>query len=192
MINRPSMVSGVMALAALVLTSVFVLAVWNQQQDGHAAIEDNLVLYDRFRSIEAFEPRLVDIENGKSIDAYAQLFMSGGTPAEVSANLTGLLNQISQSNGVQILRTSDLPPVDRQALRLAGIELELTGQTAAIYALVQRIEEAQPFLVIEKFSVRSTAAFEVGATEEPQIAVTMSIYAAIRQGQGGAQQAPAP
>ena len=192
MINRSSIVSGLMGLAALVLTSVFVLAVWNQQQDGHAAIEDNLVLYDRFRSIEAFEPRLADIEIGKSIDAYGELFMPGGTPAEVSANLTGLLNQISQSNGVQILRTSDLPPVDRQALRLAGIELELIGQTAAIYALVQKIEEAQPFLVIEKFSVRSTAAFEVGGTEEPQIAATMSIYAAIRQGHDGVQRAPTP
>ena len=192
MIKRPSIVSCVMGLAALLLTSVLVFAVRNQQQYGHSTIEDKLVLYDRFRSIEAIEPRLADIENGKSIDGYAQLFMAGGTPAEVSANLTGLLNQISQSNGVQILRTSDLPPVDRQALRLAGIELELIGQTAAIYALVQKIEEAQPFLVIEKFSVRSTAAFEVGGTAEPQIAATMSIYAAIRQSQDGAPQAPVP
>ncbi len=181
-----------MALSTIAIASLFMWAAGGQSAGQTASLDNQLALYDRYRSILAFEPRLSDIEVDRSADAYNELFMAGGTPAEVSANLTGQLNEIMQGNGVQVLRTNDLPALEREAITLAGSEFEITGQLAAIYTVIQKIEDARPFLVINKFSVRSNSAYQQAGTEEQPVSATLSVYAATRRSEDAPSQLQSP
>ena len=183
MMGRQSIVPLVMAAAAIGLASLFGAVTWSEITQPNPALDSQLRLYDRYRAIAGFEPRLPELEGNRTDKAYNELFMSGGTPAEVSANLTGQLNQITQSYGVQVLRTSDLAPLDRQAITLVGSEFELVGQIAAVYAVIGALETAKPFLVVERFAVRSNGAYQAAGAEEPPVAATLSVYAATRRSQ---------
>ena len=192
MIHRRTSAIVAMSLSAIAIASLFMWAAGRHSAGQTASFDSQLALYDRYRSILAFEPRLSSIEGNRSADAYNELFMSGGTPAEVSANLTGQLNEITQGSGVQVLRTSNLPLREHKAITLAGSEFEITGQVAAIYAVIQKIEDARPFLVIEKFSVRSNSAYQPENAEEQPVSATLSVYAATKRNQDGPSQVQSP
>jgi len=118
--------------------------------------------------------------------------MTGGTPAELSAKLTSLLNQIAQNHGVQVLRTSELTAREKQAIVLIGSEFEVVGQIGAIYAVLKNIDESRPFLVVDRFAVRSNSTYQSSGAEEPPVSATLSVYAAIRRSQDQTIQASPP
>ncbi len=192
MINRQSIFFAGFVLAAIGFAGLLVLASRQQLDSQAAGLGSQLALYDRYRSILSFEPHLSEIERDRSANTFSALFMPGGTPAEASANLTGQLNTIAQGSGVQILRSSDLPPIERKAITLVGSEFEIVGQMAAIYSVIQRIEDSRPFLMIEKFAVRSNSSYQAASPEEQPVSAVLSVYAATKRNQPALPQEQAP
>ncbi len=141
------------AVGAVGIALLFATMAWSERNHPNPELDGKLALYDRYRAIVRFESRLPLYADGQDQDGSPELFMTGGTPAELSAKLTSLLNQIAQNHGVQVLRTSELTAREKQAIVLIGSEFEVVGQIGAIYAVLKNIDESRPFLVVDRFAI---------------------------------------
>ena len=180
------------AVGAVGIALLFAAMAWPERNHPNPELDGKLALYDRYRAIVRFESRLPFYADGQDQNGSPELFMTGGTPAELSAKLTSLLNQIAQNHGVQVLRTSELTAREKQAIVLIGSEFEVVGQIGAIYAVLKNIDESRPFLVVDRFAVRSNSTYQSSGAEEPPVSATLSVYAAIRRSQDQTIQAAPP
>ncbi len=163
---------GVLALATAALLSL--------QREGQSTLTAGLDTYDRLRAIVAFEPDLSRMEKSRSLPVNEEALLGNGTPAELSARLLALLNQMAAERGLQVLRTSGLPPLQSGAVTLIGAELELAGQTAQVYAMLQQIAVTKPYLSVDRLSVRAEAAASADEPQDSPISVALRVYGATR------------
>jgi hypothetical protein len=177
---RTIILPTILAFASLALTVTFIGAAFYQRAADREALESDLALYDRFRSIAAFAPKLSSLSERQPTELYRQFFTDGGTGSEASANLTRIVNEMAQAAGVQVLQSSEVTPKDQKDLLLAAAELELSGRPDAVYSVLQQIETAKPFIVIDKVSLR-TSGFVPEANEEAPVSVLLGLSVARRE-----------
>jgi hypothetical protein len=146
---------------------------------GHEEINQKLIDFDRVRSIASFKTSLEQL-NGKSAQAIVgDLFLAKGTSAIVSAQLLGNLKQMSANRGLEVLRAEDLPAKTVDALTLVGGSLDLSGTMAGVYGLVQDIENAKPFLFVEKLDLHANGPAG-NENIDTILNVSLQVYGAVR------------
>lgn len=145
------MIIGVGSLAIPLLAAGFWL--YGAWKSGEESISEELVKFDRLRSVAAYEQVLGNA--GADDKAYGGLFFKGGPAAIVSADLLTLLKQMAAARGIEVVRTGDLQPKTEGPITLLGGSLEMSGTIPAIYGLIQQIEADKPLLFIDHLAVRS-------------------------------------
>lgn len=172
-----------LAFPALLVSALAVLVGQFLDQENFSykeMTEQQLAKYDRLRSIAAFKIIVSQNSSVSEGDLGAQLFFAGGTPAIVTAQLLTNLKIIAAAHGLEILRAADLPAKTEGSLNLIAGTLDLSGNMANVFALVQDIESAKPALFIEKLDMHSNSTGAADPNADTFLTVSIQVSGAMQ------------
>jgi hypothetical protein len=159
---------------------VFGLWIYTAWKNGNEVIADDLANFERLRSVAAYKKVLENLDTKANEEIYANLFLSDGTAAVISADLMTRLKQLAASRGVEIMQASDLQPKNEGPITLVGGSLQMTGTIQGIYSLAQEIELTNPVLFIDRLDIRSSGSANIQGESDTQLIVEMHVFGAVR------------
>jgi hypothetical protein len=134
--------------------------------NGKASVEEQILTYDKTRSVAAFTKVL----DGQKADLVLKgLMVPEATSAIVSAQLLANISKFAGNHDVDILRSNDLPPITDGVLRVVGGAYEISGAMPNVYAFIADIEKAKPVLFIDTLSLHSNVVQNNEAISETTI-----------------------
>lgn len=173
-----------MATFGLVLLAVplLICGLWlhNAWKSGNETFSEELVKFDRLRSIAGYKQVLETLDAGTDDTVYGGLFLKEGTVAVISADLLTQLKQIAATQSVEIMRAGDLQSKAEGPITLVGGSLEMSGTITGIYGFIRQIEAAKPFLFIDRLDIRSNSPGVAEDKTETRLMAQMHVYGAIR------------
>ena len=161
---------------------VFIFGLWLHAswKAGNEAISEELVKFDRLRSIAGYKQVLGTLDAGTDDKIYGDLFLKEGTVAVISADLLTQLKQIAAGQSVEVMRAGDLQPKVEGSITLVGCSLEMSGTIAGIYGFIGQIEAAKPLLFIDRLDIRSNSSGAAEDKTESRLMAQMHVYGAVR------------
>ena len=188
MINQlPLIARRLLALGLLVLllSAIWLAAVTPliaSYRENVAAIDEARSVLARYQKVADFEGNLEIVATQSRPDALGKQVLLGDSDAISVAGLQSLLQTITVSNNAQILSAQALPPQEAADYRFVGVRIDLTGDLAAIQHTLQKIETGQPFLFVNRATLRRREGAPENAAYEPIILDTqLDIYGACPQ-----------
>lgn len=173
-----------MATLGLVLLAVpmFVFGLWlhNAWKSGNETLSEELVKFDRLRSIANYKQVLGTLDAGADDKIYGDLLLKEGTVAVISADLLTQLKQIAATQSVEVMRAGDLRPKAEGPITLVGGSLEMSGTITGIYGFIRQIEMAKPLLFIDRLDIRSNNSGAAEDKTETRLMAQMHVYGAVR------------
>jgi hypothetical protein len=159
-----------------------ILGFWlhNSWNAGNAMLSEELVKFDRLRSIADYKQVLGTLDAGTDDKIYGDLFLKEGTVAVISADLLTQLKQIAATQGVEVMRAGDLQPKAEGPITLVGGSLEMSGTIAGIYGFIRQIEMAKPLLFVDRLDIRSNSSGAAEDKTETRLMAQMHVYGAVR------------
>lgn len=167
------------ALLVSALTTLVGLFLNQANLSNKEMIEQQLAKFDRLRSIAAFKIIVSQNSSVSEGDLSTQPFFAAGTPAIVTAQLLTNLKAIAAAHSLEILRAADLPTKAEGSLNLVEGTLDLSGNMANVFALVQDIESAKPALFIEKLDMHSNGASAADPNADTFLTVSIQVSGAM-------------
>ena len=177
-LNLPIFALGI----PIVSSSLIIFGLWlhSAWKTGNENIADELVRFDRLRSVAAYKTVLENLDPTTHEKIYASLFLGDGTAAVISADLLTQLKQLAASRGVEIMQAGDLQPKEEGPITLVGGSLQMTGTIQGIFGLVQEIEMKNPVLFIGRLDIRSSGSVNIQGESDTQLIVEMHVFGAVR------------
>ncbi len=181
--RRLGAVALFLALLAL-LAAAIALPLLALHRHYDEAIADTLDRTARFQRVATLRPGIEAAFARLDADPYRAHYLKNANPALASAELQDRVLQIAQASGIRITSTQVLPAREADGFRQVGLTLALTGAIGQIKQALVALESAQPLLVIESISIRSTLtrAYKPSpgaATPELQVNLTLVAQALV-------------
>ena len=161
---------------------VFIFGLWlhHAWKTGNETLSEELVKFDRLRSIADYKQVLGTLDAGTDDNIYGDLFLKEGTVAVISADLLTQLKQIAATQSVEVVRAGDLQPKAEGPITLVGGSLEMSGTITGIYGFIRQIEKAKPLLFIDRLDIRSNSSGVTEDKTETRLMAQMHVYGAVR------------
>ena len=90
--------------------------------------------------------------------ALGVVFLPGTSDAIRVAELQSALSRIAEAEGVQLKSTRSLPPREREAVRMLGVEARLSASIEQLQKILYKLETQRPLLFIEGLQITPLAA----------------------------------
>ncbi|WP_421695361.1 type II secretion system protein GspM [Aestuariivirga sp.] len=133
------------------------------------------------------------VADGSPLDGVpADFFLSDGTAAEISAQLSTLLSGIAAAQGLQVLSTGDAPEDPGTAApagRYSAV-LEASGTLRAILGVLSAVVQARPKMAIERLEIRSSMPQGPDARQEASLSLSLQVSGFSRPGTSASMASP--
>ena len=83
----------------------------------------------------------------------SEVHLPGETEPIRLANLQASIRQMAGEAGVRLQSTRTLPPIQRDQLQLAGLQMSLQAPIEALQVLLHRLEVHRPLLVVDGLDI---------------------------------------
>ena len=141
-------------LLALGLLGVCMAAVWfgaiaplaDHYNHKRAAVRDARLLLARYKTIADYGQQVAKFVATTEARNDEAAFLSGPSEAIAVANLQSHLKSIAASSGASFRSASSLPSKVDDNLKLAGVQIALSGSLPSIHKTIHLIETGKPYL----------------------------------------------
>lgn len=161
----------VIAVSICAVLSMFIL-IWQQRQEDMLGQQD---LENRLARIANSTP----FTNPSAALQRAVFFHEGQTSEIVAAHILTDLKLAATNHSVEILRSGNLPPGEKDGIRSTKVFLEVSGPEASVYRFLRQIEMSQPLLIVTKLQIRSNGTLGTEETIEQPLTVEMTLNSAM-------------
>lgn len=128
---------------------------WRQQYQANAQqISDESRIVSRLKAIVALEPTLSASPDNADETTFSGNFLAGTEDTLVVAELQTKLRSLAVSHKTQLNSARTLPAKTVDGLTYIGLKLELRGDLRDIQQIIHGIETSEPFLFVEKLTLR--------------------------------------
>jgi Type II secretion system (T2SS), protein M subtype b len=169
-------------LAVLFLVFGSGFAVWQIWKAGEDSIAEQLKAYDKVKSIAAYETFLKEQSTPKGKVDVIGLFFPDQPSAILTAQMVTNIKQMAANHGLEVLRAGDLPEKTEGILNLVGSSFDFSGSIPNVYALIQDLDAARPYLFVDRIDLHSNTAGGAGENTDSVLTVTMQVYGAAIKG----------
>ncbi|QIK36675.1 general secretion pathway protein GspM [Caldichromatium japonicum] len=112
----------------------------------------------RYRRLVDQLPTLrAELEQARADNTFAAFYFKAPTQALAGAQVQGQIQEIVRVAGGRLISTQILPPEGQEVPPRIRVRVQIQGSTDTLLAVLQRLDQAKPFLFIERLSVRSSA-----------------------------------
>ncbi|MFD2112796.1 type II secretion system protein GspM [Thiorhodococcus fuscus] len=149
---------GAAAVLVLALLGGTLIPWWTKNADLNRRIsgtEDQLVRYQRLLdSRPALESELQQVRNN---DSYKAFYFNAPTQSLAGAQLQSLVQDIVNTAQGRLISTQLLNEERASTPARISVRTQIQGSTDALLSILYQIEQARPFLFVERMSIRSSA-----------------------------------
>jgi general secretion pathway protein M len=158
--SRPLCLAVLATVIALPLLLVAAVAVpWASRISAlDETISSHQDQLQRYRRLVASLPALqAELEKTRDNDAFKAFYFKAPTAALAGAQLQGLLQEIVTGAAGRLISTQILPEEKQEDPPRVRVRTQIQGSTATLMDVLYQIEQARPFLFVERLSIRSSA-----------------------------------
>lgn len=168
---------GFLAIAMIpVLMFYFIWLQWTTNEQAKSVLLAN---FDKFRAVASYDPQNLATDPNPAIP-----FLGEGSSTGVTATLQAKIRELAAQRGVDVIQAADLPQKTlAEGLTQLGIRLDMAGPPQGVFAVLQQIEEAVPWLFVDNIQLRQNYV-DTNAQTEPTMALSLEVW--------GIVPAPAP
>jgi len=155
------------------------------------SIRDQRDQLGRLHSAIALKPILQASQRNTIAPEDGPEFLRGASEAVIQANLQTQLIAIAQANGVDVLSIGNTPILQREGMRFAGLQANLSGTNEGIHGTIYAIETTQPYLIVRRAKMNTTLESQhTGNDDQPKtIILQIQFHGALPPGQGLSENA---
>jgi general secretion pathway protein M len=157
-------------MLAAVLAAIAILVV-EPLRTHVTGIQDRIaqerMMVGRLTALSSDDSARRSLEQQTKAARAAGLFIEGESESIRLAMLQSNLSAIATANGVKLRSARNLPPRDRNELRLLGVQLQLAAPVDKLQKLLLDIEQAKPSLLIDGLQITPLAVARAGDDEQP-------------------------
>ncbi len=150
-------------LVTLILLPTLILAAlllpWlNRLVALNSEIEHSSEQIARYRRLVEQLPKLrAELEQAQANETFAAFYFKAPTQALAGAQVQSQIQEIVKVAGGRLISTQILPTEVQEVPPRIRVRVQIQGSTETLLAVLQRINQAKPFLFVERLSVRSSA-----------------------------------
>ncbi len=174
--------AGPLVIAMLAAIAVFTFNSFYRSRDEQ--VVEQIELFDRLHALTS-EQRPQPANGGANPGLKDKFFHGGQTVEVVAANILTQLKQGASAEGIEIIRSGNLPLENRDGINWVSVNIEVSASESAIYKFIRDIETAVPALYIAKLQLRSNAVQGIAETVEAPLTVEVTVNGAIYSEQSG-------
>lgn len=146
----------ILVLAVLVPYFAVVQPIVGQFRGGTETIERSRMLIAKFRRDGARRAELQShLKLLQGDQTSHEGFINAPRSSLAGAKLQSLLNSLVQSNSGKLISTQVMLDRERRAQQRVTVRVEMRVKTAALQAILHRIEGSKPFLFVDNILIRS-------------------------------------
>lgn len=120
-----------------------------------ATNQDQLQRYQRLlRTLPALQ---AELEQARANDAFEAFYFKASTQALAGAQLQSQVQEIVTSAAGRLISTQIMPVEGNEDPPRIRVRTQVQGSTETLLEVLYRIEQARPFLFVERVSIRSSA-----------------------------------
>ncbi|MBK1717423.1 type II secretion system protein GspM [Thiocystis violacea] len=161
--NPPSRLLCLSVLAAVFVLPLLLLAAvaipWatrvSELNETIATHEDQLRRYRRL--VQSLPTLQAELEQARTNNAFEAFYFKAPTQALAGAQLQGLVQEIVSGSAGRLISTQILPEEKKDDPPLVRVRTQIQGSTETLLEVLYRLEQARPFLFVERLSIRSSA-----------------------------------
>ncbi len=165
---RPLRQIAAVALLLLVIVGVAattVMPLTARVAELREEVEAERVVLGRFAAVAARSSETAEYERIGRDALESGAYLKGESDALLVSGLQTTLAQLAAANRVRFASTRALPPRERDATRLVGVNVQFKAEIEQLRAILFRIESHRPFLFIEGLQVRPVSPFSQSSPE---------------------------
>lgn len=177
--------SRILAVALLLLTvaaaaAAVALPTWLLHQRYDAALEDYTDRLQRYRRLAVLRPAIDEATRAVEAGGSTRYYLKGTSAASAAAELQGLVTKMIEDHGGKIASSQMLPAKDdgksSEPLK-AAVTMQMHASTPSLLQILHAIETGQPYLFIDKLTVRATQgrAYKPVQGVEPEFIVQLTV-----------------
>ncbi|MTW22373.1 type II secretion system protein GspM [Allochromatium palmeri] len=151
-------VLGTVVLLPLLLLAAIAVPWLNRistLNDTIATNSDQLQRYQRLvRTLPALQ---AELEQARTNDDFDAFYFKAPTQALAGAQLQTRIQEIVTAASGRLISTQILPPESQETPLRIRVRTQIQGSTETLMEVIYALDQARPFLFIERLSVRSSA-----------------------------------
>lgn len=117
--------------------------------------KDQLVRYERL--IQSLPRLRAELDQVRSNDAYKTFYFKAPTQALAGAQLQKQVQDIVNGASGRLISTQILPEDKKESPARVSVRTQVQGSTDTLLEVLYQLEQARPFLFVERLSIRSSA-----------------------------------
>ncbi|MBK1722107.1 type II secretion system protein GspM [Thiocystis violacea] len=152
-----------LVLAALVIIPLLLIAAlaipWASRVSGlNETIAEHQDQLSRYRRLVQSMPALrAELEQVRNNDAFKAFYFEAPTQALAGAQLQSQVQDIVNAASGRLISTQILPEDKKDDPARVRVRTQVQGSTDTLLDVLYQLEQARPFLFVERLSVRSSA-----------------------------------
>ena len=148
--------------AALLLPILLVAAIAIPWLGRISELDETIVSHtdqlQRYQRLVSTLPALqAELEQARTNDAFEAFYFKAPTQALAGAQLQTQVQEIVTAASGRLISTQILPPEGQETPPRIRVRTQIQGSTETLMEMLYRLEQARPFLFVERLSVRSSA-----------------------------------
>ena len=158
--NKPLCLAviGVAVLVPILLVAAIAVPWLSRIAELDAAIASNGDQLQRYQRLVSTLPALqTELEQARTNDAFDAFYFKAATQALAGAQLQTQVQEIVTAASGRLISTQILPPESQETPPRIRVRTQIQGSTDTLMEMLYRLEQARPFLFVERLSVRSSA-----------------------------------
>lgn len=158
--NQPLclMLLGAMALLPILLPAAIAIPWWLKLSELDRTIATAQDQRQRYQRLVNTLPALqAELERARANDAFDAFYFKAPTEALAGAQLQSRIQDIVTAASGRLISTQILPPEGQEMPARIRVRTQIQGSTETLMDVLYRLDQARPFLFVERLSVRSSA-----------------------------------
>lgn len=179
LLNRALQKIAALALLAVVVASVFFLAVepvLGRLGAVQSQIGEQRNLLGKFNASIGNDGSISRAEVLAKSGLDAKLYLTGSSDAVRIAQVQSLANTIAGEEGAQITSMRALAGRERGGLRLVGVEAQLTTTIENLQSILYRLENGQPHLLVDSLHIAAPPIVDDAAANASALQVRIGLF----------------
>lgn len=149
---------GAALLLPILLVATIAIPWLGQLSELDETIARNTDQLQRYQRLVSTLPALqAELEQARTNDTFDAFYFKAPTQALAGAQLQTQIQEIVTAASGRLISTQILPPEGQETPPRIRVRTQIQGSTETLMEMLYRLEQARPFLFVERLSVRSSA-----------------------------------
>lgn len=148
---------ALLVLAVAIFWGLVVSPLRARLADLDDRIEQERGILGRLSAIASDQAGARELDRRTKAALASGLFLDGESEAIKLASLQSRLSEIIAANGTKLRSARNLPPRERNDVRLLGVQLQLSAPIEQLQKILLTIEEQKPLMLIDSLQITPLA-----------------------------------